>query len=187
MATVDMPSPGPAQAGGLIAAPPSVEPGPEPPWWLLEAPPDPAAPALGPEEDEADVAVVGGGYTGLWTALTLLERDPGLRVTVLEAVFCGYGPSGRNGGFLESYWCALKRLRERVGREDALALARASEGVFDAVEALEDDVWLRRDGMLEVSASPAQDAAVDDAVAAASELGVPERAVPLTASEVAAH
>src|SRR5262249_17981656 len=81
----------------------------------------------------------------------------------------------------------LKRLRERVGGEGALALARASEGVFDAVEALEDDVWLRRDGMLEVSASPAQDSAIDGAVAAASELGAPERAVQLTASEVAAH
>ena len=89
---------------------PTVDPGRQPPWWLQEAPPDEVAPPLA-RRDEADVTIVGGGYTGLWTALTLLERDPGLRVTVLEAVFCGYGPSGRNGGFLESYWCALKRLR----------------------------------------------------------------------------
>jgi len=70
---------------------------------------------------------VGAGVMGLAIALDLLEE--GHDVTVLEAAFCGYGPSGRNGGFLESYWCALERLRERVGDTGALALARASERV----------------------------------------------------------
>jgi hypothetical protein len=46
------------------------------------------------------------------------------------------GPSGRNGGFLETYWCALPRLRSRLGAEAALVLARASEGAIPAVEAL---------------------------------------------------
>jgi glycine/D-amino acid oxidase-like deaminating enzyme len=154
------------------------------PWWLDEAPPDPeTAPLDG--EAEADVAVVGGGYTGLWTALELKRREPGLRVTVLEAELVGFGPSGRNGGFLETYWCALPRLRSRLGDEAALALARASEGALDAVRGLGEDVWLREAGMLEVSAAPGQDEAVETAVRVAGELGVPERAVPLDAAEVA--
>jgi glycine/D-amino acid oxidase-like deaminating enzyme len=154
------------------------------PWWLDEAPPDPeTAPLDG--EAEADVAVVGGGYTGLWTALELKRREPGLRVTVLEAEIVGFGPSGRNGGFLETYWCALPRLRSRLGDEAALALARASEGALDAVRGLGEDVWLREAGMLEVSAAPGQDEAVETAVRVAGELGVPERAVPLDAAEVA--
>ncbi|MGE5273570.1 MAG: NAD(P)/FAD-dependent oxidoreductase [Verrucomicrobiota bacterium] len=148
------------------------------PWWLEEAPPDPEAEPLAGDA-EADVAIVGGGYTGLWAALELRRRDPALRVTVLEAEHVGYGPSGRNGGFLETYWCALPRVRSRLGDEAALVLARSSEGAIAAVEALDEDVWLRRGGMLEVSTTPAQDAAVEEAVRVAAELGVPERALPV--------
>ena len=45
-----------------------------------------------------DVAIIGGGYSGLWTAYYLLENDPSLRVLIIEKEFCGYGASGRNGG-----------------------------------------------------------------------------------------
>jgi NADPH-dependent 2,4-dienoyl-CoA reductase/sulfur reductase-like enzyme len=76
---------------------PSVDPR-LPSWWLeqaLAAEGDPPpAPALAGDAT-ADVAIVGGGYTGLWTALALRERAPELRVTLLEAEICGHGPSGR--------------------------------------------------------------------------------------------
>jgi glycine/D-amino acid oxidase-like deaminating enzyme len=49
----------------------------------------------------ADVVVIGAGFTGLWTALALTERDPGLHVVVVEAETVGHGASGRNGGFVE--------------------------------------------------------------------------------------
>ena len=62
-------------------------------------------------ELDVDVAVVGGGYTGLWTALALRERDPSLTVALLEAREIGDGPSGRNGGFLHGYWSSLPTLR----------------------------------------------------------------------------
>jgi glycine/D-amino acid oxidase-like deaminating enzyme len=161
----------------------SVRPGDRPAWWLEEAPPDPAAAALEGDLD-VDVAIVGGGYTGLWTAFALKERDPGLAVAVLEAEFCGFGPSGRNGGFLESFWPALGRLRDRLGDAGALEVARASSGVFAAVRALGDDVWLREGGMLEVSTSPRQDATPAAAVAAARQLGVSEEARLLSEQEV---
>lgn len=161
----------------------SVAPGEAPPWWLEEAPLDRELPPL-EGEAEADVAVVGGGYTGLWTALALRRRDRGLRVLLLEAERCGHGPSGRNGGFLETYWTALPRLVDRLGGDGALAVAHASQGAIEAVRALGEDVWLREAGMLEVSASPAQDASLERAVAVARALGVPEEAVPLTAVEL---
>jgi glycine/D-amino acid oxidase-like deaminating enzyme len=166
----------------------TVEPGRESPWWLQEAPPDPpTGPLVGLQE--CDVAIVGGGYTGLWTALALRERDPSRRVIVLEAEHCGAGPSGRNGGFLHGYWSSLARLRDRVGDAAALELARAGDRVIPAVRAFcerrGEDVWLREGGLLKVSASAAQDGAVRAAVEAARELGVPEEAVPLTPAEVA--
>ncbi|HST25608.1 MAG TPA: FAD-binding oxidoreductase [Gaiellaceae bacterium] len=135
----------------------------------------------------ADVAIVGGGYTGLWTALALKEREPELDVVVLEAEFCGFGPSGRNGGFVESFWPPLARLSERVGAEGALAVARASTGVFAAIRGLGEDVWLREAGMLKVATEPSQDADVERAVEAAAALGVPEEAVALSAQDVAAR
>jgi len=138
---------------------------------------------------EADVAIVGGGYTGLWTALALKERDPDLSVVVLEAEECGLGPSGRNGGFVHGYWSHLPRLRERFGDEGALAVARAGDrivpGIRDFCERHQADVWLREGGMLRVSAARAQDTAVGDEVASARELGSPEEAVLLEAEALA--
>jgi glycine/D-amino acid oxidase-like deaminating enzyme len=131
------------------------------------------------------VAIVGGGYTGLWTALELKEREPGRDVILLEAARCGHGPSGRNGGFLHGYWASLARLRDTLGPREAVAVARASEGAIAAVRALGDDVWLREGGLLRVSASAAQDAAIDRALAAARELGVEEEALPLGREELA--
>lgn len=60
----------------------------------------PARPGLG-GDIEADVAIVGAGYTGMWTAYYLLERNPALKVVLLEANVVGFGASGRNGG-----WCS---------------------------------------------------------------------------------
>jgi glycine/D-amino acid oxidase-like deaminating enzyme len=133
------------------------------------------------------VAVVGGGYTGLWTALAVREREPSARVVVLEAETCGAGPSGRNGGFCHGYWSHLASLREVVGDAGALEVARAGERIIPSIRALEDDVWLREGGLLRVSAAPAQDEVVDRAVGAARALGVEEEAVPLSRDELAAR
>ncbi|HEU0243134.1 MAG TPA: FAD-dependent oxidoreductase, partial [Candidatus Limnocylindrales bacterium] len=67
-------------------------------YWFTTGTPGPARPRL-EGRVRADVAVIGGGFTGLWTAIRLLETDPSLRVVVLEAERVGWGASGRNGGF----------------------------------------------------------------------------------------
>jgi glycine/D-amino acid oxidase-like deaminating enzyme len=156
------------------------------PWWIEEAGVPDARPRL--ERDlDVDVAIVGGGYTGLWTALSLRRRDPSRSVALVEAERCGHGPSGRNGGFLHGYWSMLAWLRETVGAEAAVALARAADGAIPAVRALHDDVWLREDGMLVVATTERQEAAVDRAVRTAAELGVPDEAVELSREETAAR
>ncbi|HZS23637.1 MAG TPA: FAD-dependent oxidoreductase [Gaiellaceae bacterium] len=162
-----------------------------PAWWLedaLAAEVDaPAAPPLRGEA-RADVAVVGGGYTGLWTALALRERSPQLRVVLVEAEICGAGPSGRNGGFMHGYWASLASLLPVVGAEAAVALCRAGERVVpDVRRRFGDAVWLREGGMLLVSAAPGQDAAVERALAAAAAVGAPAEAVALSREELAAR
>ena len=168
-------------------------PGTAPPWWVQEAGllDEPEAPTLSGAH-EVDVAVVGGGYTGLWTALTLRERDPALRVAVVERARIGEGPSGRNGGHIYGYWGSLIALRAALGDDDhALQLARAGDRIIPAVQAFceqrDEDVWLRRAGAVKVSTTESQDAKLDAAVEAARALGAPEEAVPLTREEVAAR
>lgn len=66
-----------------------------------------------PRDRDADVCIVGGGYTGLWTAYYLQKANPDLRIAVLEKEFSGFGASGRNGGWLSGGfgWSREKYLR----------------------------------------------------------------------------
>jgi glycine/D-amino acid oxidase-like deaminating enzyme len=104
-------------------------------FWLDEAGgvDQPAPPLAG--DVRADVVVLGGGYTGLWTAWWARVLAPDARVVLLEADLCGHGPSGRNGGFCEDLWLSLPALRARFGDERALALCRASEAAVDGIAA----------------------------------------------------
>jgi putative aminophosphonate oxidoreductase len=120
------------------------------------------APVL--EADErADVCVVGGGYTGLWCALRLKQREPDLDVVLLEADVCGAGPSGRNGGFVLSWWAKFKTLAKRCGVEEALRLGRASAAAVAEIGAFCDehgiDAHYRHDGWLWTATNPAQQGA----------------------------
>ena len=94
--------------------------------WLGEAlsADEPAAPPL-EGAARADVAIVGGGYAGLWTAIRIKQREPSCDVAVLEQDICGGGASGRNGGFAISWWAKLGTLVQLCGADRALGLARA--------------------------------------------------------------
>ena len=125
-------------------------------------------------EVSADVLVVGGGYTGMWAAWWVKRLEPEARVVLLESEVCGFGPSGRNGGFCNVMWFSLPNMRQRWGDAGALAVARASREAIDGIEAFcreqEVDAWFRRGGYLQVSTAPAHDGIWDEAVAACRDL-----------------
>ena len=134
-------------------------------WWLREAlaadPGEPAPPLAG--DVEADVAILGGGFTGMWTALHLTDREPDLRIALLEQDICGGGPSGRNGGFVTSWWSGVAELAERLGDDTALALCRAGTRAVSGIEAFCSnngvDAWFTRAGDMGVVTSEANDGA----------------------------
>lgn len=88
-------------------------------------------PALA-DDTTADVVIVGGGYTGLWTAYYLGQRDPSLKIVVIERDICGFGASGRNGGWCEGELAAgFNTYAKLSSAAEAMALYRA---MFDAVD-----------------------------------------------------
>lgn len=162
--------------------------------WLREAlaleDDAPAAPPLH-GSTRADVAIIGGGYTGLWTALHLLDRAPELQIVVLEQDICGGGPSGRNGGFVNGWWDELGTLVSLYGASGALAAAREVAASIRAIgewcEANGVDPHYRHGGMLTVSTTPLHDGAWHASVEAARALGVADELVELSAADVAAR
>jgi glycine/D-amino acid oxidase-like deaminating enzyme len=114
-----------------------------------------------PGDRTVDVAIAGGGYTGLWTAYYLALADPTLRIAVLEASYPGFGASGRNGG-----WCSglfpvpLVTLARRYGPDAATAMYRALAATVDevgraaAAEGIDCD--FAKGGTITLARSPAQ-------------------------------
>jgi glycine/D-amino acid oxidase-like deaminating enzyme len=90
-----------------------------------------------PGDRDTDVAVVGAGFTGLWTALYLTRADPSLRVTVVEAETAGFGASGRNGGWCSALFpSSLASVAKRSSRSAALAQHEAMRATVDEVLAV---------------------------------------------------
>ena len=128
---------------------------------------------------DVDVAIVGAGYTGLWTALSLLDADPAMRVVVVERHHVGFGASGRNGG-----WCSallpvsLTALERRHGRGAAIAWQRAMITTVDVVgefaapsAANGHDTHFHKGGTVTVARNPAQLRRLESAVAEARRFG----------------
>jgi glycine/D-amino acid oxidase-like deaminating enzyme len=151
---------------------------------------DPSTPLEG--DAIADVVVLGGGYTGMWTAWFLKERDPSMDVVLLEQETCGSGPSGRNGGFCSGFWDDLPNLTRRFGDVEALRVAETAQRSVDEIEAWcashGVDAWFTRGGHLTIATSSAQDGAWQKLVDEADRLGVADaRFEVLTAAEVRAR
>lgn len=122
-------------------------------FWLRQAiaPGEEDAPPL--EGDaRADIAIVGGGLAGLWTALELKARQPSLDLAILEADICGGGASGRNSGMVLPQWAKVQALTELAGVADAVALCRATEESLTRIEAVARaqaaDIEFRRDAWI---------------------------------------
>lgn len=107
---IDVPAPGAARSLWLQQA--------------LEADPGDTCPPL-TAHVKADVAIIGGGFAGLWTAVHLTEAEPGLTIALVEADIVGGGASGRNGGFVSSSWHDLAALVDLFGETEGLRYAQA--------------------------------------------------------------
>ncbi|MER5360079.1 FAD-dependent oxidoreductase [Streptomyces sp. NPDC002785] len=133
-------------------------------WYADQGTPIPREPL--PGNATADICIVGGGYTGLWTAYYLKKAVPFLNITVLEAKFCGYGASGRNGGWLYNGIAGRDRYAKLYGHEAAVRLQQAMNDTVDEVVrvAAEEniDADIHQGGVLEVAYTPAQLARLKD-------------------------
>jgi putative aminophosphonate oxidoreductase len=156
--------------------------------WLQEALGDaPAAPAL-TDATDADVCIIGGGYVGLWTAYWLKRWWPTTDVVVLEQDVCGGGASGRNGGFVLSWWAKYPTLRRLLGPERAVAVCRESEATVKEIGSFCQshgiDAHFCQMGWLWKARTPTQLGAWEDTVRAV-ERDAPDVYVRLDPSEVA--
>jgi glycine/D-amino acid oxidase-like deaminating enzyme len=137
----------------------------------------PRPPLPGPLE--VDVAIVGAGYTGLWTAYYLRRADPGVRVAVLEREVAGFGASGRNGGWCSAFMAMDRELlARRAGRGAVIALQREMFDTVDEVGRVAeregiDCHWVKA-GALEVAISPGQLARLEAGIRHARRWGVGE-------------
>lgn len=173
-----------------------VRPGGRRSFWLREVlaaePASLAAEVAAPPlagRATADVAILGGGYTGLWTALRIRELTPAARVVIVERDICGGGPSGRNGGFITGWWDELAGLIRQFGQADALRTVRAldaaiaSLGQWCAVHGVA--AGLVEAGFVQVSAAPSQDDAWLESTEACAQVGEGDRWRALSSTEVA--
>jgi glycine/D-amino acid oxidase-like deaminating enzyme len=125
---------------------------------------------------KADVCVVGGGFTGLWTAIRLLDHDPSLDVVVVEAELCGTGASGRNGGVMSDWWMEIDTLLKHFGSEDGPRLAayvgRSADEIEQFCKREEIEANVARAGWLWTATSDAQVASLEHMLEATRAVGV---------------
>jgi glycine/D-amino acid oxidase-like deaminating enzyme len=114
-----------------------------------------------PGDIDVDVAIVGAGYTGLWTAYYLHELDPSMRIAIVEREIAGFGASGRNGGWCSSLFPpSSSGIARRHGREAAVAIRRAMHESLVEVGRVADaegiDIDYARGGTVELARNEAQ-------------------------------
>ena len=145
-------------------------------FWLQQvhgdAPDQPALEGFA----KADIAILGAGYVGLWTALRIKEQDPACDVVVLEQDICGGGASGRNGGFVLAWWPKLASLAKLFGPEEAIRICRSSEQAIAEIgefcRAHNIDADFRRGGWLWTATSSAQMGAWESVVHICEKMGL---------------
>ncbi|MGI9252198.1 MAG: NAD(P)/FAD-dependent oxidoreductase [Thermomicrobiales bacterium] len=161
-------------------------------WWLEscgdELTPRPALDG----SIEVDIAILGAGFTGLWTAWHLLQREPDLNVAIIEKEIAGFGASGRNGG-----WCyagfavgpdeMTKRYGKEAARSVALAMIGAVNNVADVCANENIDADIAHSGAIEFARAEYQLAKVRGMAEEYAAIGLEDRVPLLNAAEVAEH
>ena len=145
-----------------------------------------------PGDTQADVAIVGAGFTGLWTAYYLARRDPGLRIVVCEREIAGFGASGRNGGWCSALFPAsLGKLARMASKDAAVAMQRAMHATVDevgTVAAAEGiDCHWAKGGTVMLARSPAQLERAKSEVSEAREFGFGEEDLRLLSADDARY
>ncbi len=122
------------------------------------------------EDTRADICIVGGGFTGLWTALRLKEQAPDLDIILIEGKQCGAGGSGANAGYALPLWASFPMLQALYGPDEALRLCRASSAALEEIDALSNqhdaDIGLARNGVIWGATCSRQAGHWDETVAA---------------------
>ena len=161
-------------------------------YWLEDAGEDltPRPPLTA--STEVDVAILGGGYSGLWTAFYLLRHQPSLKIAIIEKEIVGYGGSGRNGG-----WCSPRfpvsagMLQKRYGAEAAraqlLAIQASVEEIRRVCDEQEIDARFRAGGTLTLARSAYQLDAIRASLNAYSRLGLGDRYQLLSSAQAERH
>lgn len=139
-------------------------------------------------QTDADVAIVGAGYTGLWTAYYLLKADPALRVTVVEKEYVGFGASGRNGGWASAIFpISLAHVTRTSVHRQALALQSAMNATVDEIgtvlEAEGIDAHYAKQGFVSLARSSAHLARARAVVRGSAAFGLPDQWRLLTGAE----
>jgi glycine/D-amino acid oxidase-like deaminating enzyme len=178
---------------GLNLTGKALTPGAQRSWWLREAlaaDDEESCPPLA-RDVNADVVILGGGFTGLWTAYFLTAANPNLKIVVLEQDICGGGPSGRNGGFASGWWDELDSLITLYGAGDAVRACRAISdsisGIGDFCHAHGVDAWFMSAGYMFAATSTHHETLCKKMVSLASEAGVPDEMRALNPNEVNAR
>ncbi|MBI3298996.1 MAG: FAD-dependent oxidoreductase [Elusimicrobia bacterium] len=145
-------------------------------YWLEQVAGDqPDAPPL-KGALKTDIAIVGGGYVGLWTAIRIKQQDPSCEVSLIEMDICGGGASGRNGGFALSWWPKISSLVRLCGREEGAAIAKDSQAAIDEIQRFcgehHLDVQFKKSGWLWTATSNAQINAWESVASLCENLGV---------------
>ncbi|MBP2698813.1 FAD-dependent oxidoreductase [Photobacterium lucens] len=114
---------------------------------------------------QTDVCIVGGGYTGLWTAIQLKQQQPKLDIVIIDKGLCGSGASGRNGGCMLTWSTKYTSMKKLYGEQEAVKLVRASERavyeIADFCETHNIDADLRVNGTLYTATNKAQQGSMD--------------------------
>lgn len=128
---------------------------------------------------EVDVAIIGAGYTGLWTAYYLIEKDPSLNIAIFEANTVGFGASGRNGGWCMGLaWGIEGMLASESKREAGVRLLRAMHDTVDEVGRISQreniECHFAKGGTLEVAIAPFHVKTMQEQMSHFHELGFSE-------------
>ncbi|UTW44193.1 FAD-dependent oxidoreductase [bacterium SCSIO 12696] len=148
------------------------------PFWFKEAlateQPQSNTPLC--EHKSADICIVGGGYTGLWSAIKIKQQAPEKQVVVIDKGLCGEGASGRNGGCMLTFSTKFPTLRRLLGEAEAMELVTASEKAVFAIRNFCDkhriDADVRVDGALYTASNPSQVGILRPVIAELERLGI---------------